>query len=92
MKKGMNFVKGFISFSEGCVRLLLFLTVGLLFGMSFFRTSVVSGYEEHTDYLVDSLGSHLGRPGRTCSDNNTVESLSACKKTQNQQSVLQTKS
>ena len=60
MKKGMNFVKGFISFSEGCVRLLLFLTVGLLFGMSFFRTSVVSGYEEHTDYLVDSLGSHLG--------------------------------
>lgn len=60
MKKGMNFVKGFISFSEGCVRLLLFLTVGLLFGMSIFRTSVVSGYEEHTDYLVDSLGSHLG--------------------------------
>lgn len=59
MKKGVNFVKGFISFSEGCVRLLLFLTVGLLLGMSIFRTSVVSGYEEHTDYLVDSLGSHL---------------------------------
>lgn len=53
------FFRKFTVFSENIIKLLLISVEVLLLFLSFFRTSIVSGYEEHTEYLVDQPLKHI---------------------------------
>ncbi len=49
----------FTTVSENIVKLLLLAVEVFLLLLSIFRTSIVSGYEEHTDYIIDSPLRHI---------------------------------